>query len=76
MIFIYKFSVRTRCSNATVQDFDGVKTEERIIKLTKDSMKIKRNVAWSFYGLEAGAALAYRLVRFGPVHFLHFLIRS
>ena len=22
----------------------------------------------------AGAALAYRLVRFGPVHFLHFLI--
>ena len=52
IIFVYIFDLTIRCSDASLDDFNGVKFDNNIMTLPKESMmRVERNVGWSFFSL-------------------------
>ena len=51
IILVYDFSKTTNCSAATTGDFYGVEFSDDFIDIQWESLKCKRNLAWSFFSL-------------------------
>jgi len=51
IILVYDFSKTTNCSAATSGDFSGVDFSDDFIEIQWESLKCKRNLAWSFFSL-------------------------
>ena len=52
LIYIYTFDVKTRCSTASAEHFDGVEFVNDIMPLPRESMlRVTKHVAWSFFSL-------------------------
>jgi len=52
IIFVYIFDLTIRCSDASLDDFNGVKFDNNIMTFPKESMmRVERNVGWSFFSL-------------------------
>ena len=51
IILVYVFSQTTYCSEAEEQDFWGADLSDQLIEIQWSSLKLKRNLGWSFFSL-------------------------